>query len=140
MTPSTARLMVRGDPLDQERTIRAIAAGVNYFDTAVQYGNGESEKESRPRPAKAQTRQRGRRVRLPTADFGHIAEQSLPELRPSGCSFRILSNRREQRLTTIALLICSQPHMPLMINDRRCGPREESFRGGLTVFPLGVTT
>src|SRR5713101_1819469 len=38
-------LMVRGDPLDQERTIaRAITAGVNYFDTAVQYGNGESEK------------------------------------------------------------------------------------------------
>ena len=38
-------LMVRGDALDQERTIaRAIAAGVNYFDTAVQYGNGESEK------------------------------------------------------------------------------------------------
>jgi len=32
-------LMVRGDPLDQERTIaRAVAAGVNYFDTAVQYG------------------------------------------------------------------------------------------------------
>jgi aryl-alcohol dehydrogenase-like predicted oxidoreductase len=37
-------LMVRGDAADQERTIaRAIAAGVNYFDTAVQYGNGESE-------------------------------------------------------------------------------------------------
>jgi hypothetical protein len=37
-------LMVRGDPVDQERTIaRATAAGVNYFDTAVQYGNGESE-------------------------------------------------------------------------------------------------
>jgi L-galactose dehydrogenase/L-glyceraldehyde 3-phosphate reductase len=29
-------LMVRGDPMDQERTIaRAIGAGVNYFDTAV---------------------------------------------------------------------------------------------------------
>jgi len=29
-------IMVRGDPGDQERTIaRAIAAGVNYFDTAV---------------------------------------------------------------------------------------------------------
>jgi L-galactose dehydrogenase/L-glyceraldehyde 3-phosphate reductase len=28
-------LMVRGDPADQERTVaRAIAAGVNYFDTA----------------------------------------------------------------------------------------------------------
>jgi L-galactose dehydrogenase/L-glyceraldehyde 3-phosphate reductase len=38
-------LMVRGDPVDQERTIaRAITAGVNYFDTAVQYGDGESEK------------------------------------------------------------------------------------------------
>jgi aryl-alcohol dehydrogenase-like predicted oxidoreductase len=38
-------LMVRGDPADQERTIaRAIAAGVNYFDTAVLYGDGESEK------------------------------------------------------------------------------------------------
>jgi aryl-alcohol dehydrogenase-like predicted oxidoreductase len=30
---------------DGERTTaRAIAASVNYFDTAVQYGNGESEK------------------------------------------------------------------------------------------------
>ena len=38
-------LMVRGDPTDQERTVaRAIAAGVNYFDTAVLYGDGESEK------------------------------------------------------------------------------------------------
>ena len=38
-------LMVRGDPADQERAIgRALDAGVNYFDTAVQYGNGESEK------------------------------------------------------------------------------------------------
>src|SRR3954452_22247409 len=36
-------LMVRGDAADQERTIaRAIAAGVNYFDTAVLYGDGES--------------------------------------------------------------------------------------------------
>lgn len=38
-------LMVRGDPADQERAIgRALDAGVNYFDTAVAYGNGESEK------------------------------------------------------------------------------------------------
>src|SRR6185503_2090467 len=38
-------LMVRGSPEDQERAIgRALDAGVNYFDTAVQYGNGESEK------------------------------------------------------------------------------------------------
>ena len=38
-------LMVRGSPADQGRTIgRALDAGVNYFDTAVLYGNGESEK------------------------------------------------------------------------------------------------
>ena len=38
-------LMVRGAPADQERTIgKALAAGVNYFDTAVQYGNGASER------------------------------------------------------------------------------------------------
>ena len=37
-------LMVRGDPLDQERAIaRALEAGVNYFDTAVLYGDGQSE-------------------------------------------------------------------------------------------------
>ena len=37
--------MVRGNPADQERTIaRAIDAGVNYFDTAVQYGDGASER------------------------------------------------------------------------------------------------
>jgi aryl-alcohol dehydrogenase-like predicted oxidoreductase len=38
-------LMVRGEPGDQERTVgRALDAGVNYFDTAVQYGDGESER------------------------------------------------------------------------------------------------
>jgi aryl-alcohol dehydrogenase-like predicted oxidoreductase len=37
-------LMVRGDPVVQERTVaRALAVGINYFDTAVQYGNGVSE-------------------------------------------------------------------------------------------------
>jgi aryl-alcohol dehydrogenase-like predicted oxidoreductase len=37
-------LMVRGEAADQERTVaRAIAAGVNYFDTAVLYGDGASE-------------------------------------------------------------------------------------------------
>ncbi len=38
-------LMVRGEAADQRRAIaRAIDAGVNYFDTAVLYGDGESEK------------------------------------------------------------------------------------------------
>src|SRR4051794_4914543 len=37
-------LMVRGEAADQERAVaRAIAAGGNYFDTAVLYGDGQSE-------------------------------------------------------------------------------------------------
>ncbi|MGB6322353.1 MAG: aldo/keto reductase [Xanthobacteraceae bacterium] len=70
-------LMVRGDPLDQERAVaRAIAVGVNYFDTAAQYGNGESEKNlgrvlQRLKPANAVV---GTKVRVPNADFGRIAD------------------------------------------------------------------
>jgi aryl-alcohol dehydrogenase-like predicted oxidoreductase len=68
-------LMVRGDPADQERTIaRAIAAGVNYFDTAVQYGDGESEKNlgrvlQALRPANVAV---GTKVRLPASETGRI--------------------------------------------------------------------
>jgi aryl-alcohol dehydrogenase-like predicted oxidoreductase len=68
-------LMVRGDPADQERTVaRALAAGVNYFDTAVQYGDGESEKNlgrvlKTLKPANAVV---GTKVRLKPDDFGRI--------------------------------------------------------------------
>ena len=35
-------LMVRGAPKDQERAVaRAVELGINYFDTAASYGNGE---------------------------------------------------------------------------------------------------
>jgi L-galactose dehydrogenase/L-glyceraldehyde 3-phosphate reductase len=38
-------LMVRGAPAEQERSIaHAIESGINYFDTAPAYGNGESER------------------------------------------------------------------------------------------------
>jgi aryl-alcohol dehydrogenase-like predicted oxidoreductase len=69
--------MVRGDPAEQERTIaRAIAAGVNYFDTAVQYGDGESEKNlgrvlQRLKPANVAV---GTKVRLPPGEFGRTAD------------------------------------------------------------------
>jgi aryl-alcohol dehydrogenase-like predicted oxidoreductase len=70
-------LMVRGDPADQERTIaRAIAAGVNYFDTAVQYGDGASEKNlgrvlRKLKPAGMVV---GTKVRVPAGEFGRIAD------------------------------------------------------------------
>ena len=85
-------LMVRGDPLDQERTIaRAIASGVNYFDTAVQYGNGESEKNlgrilQKLKPANVVV---GTKVRLPSGDFGRIADAVAKSLEGSLARLRL---------------------------------------------------
>ena len=70
-------LMVRGDHADQERTAaRALEAGVNYFDTAVQYGDGESEKNigrilQKLKPANAVV---GTKVRIPPDNYGRIGE------------------------------------------------------------------
>jgi len=70
-------LMVRGDPADQERAIaRAIAAGVNYFDTAVQYGDGASEENlgrvlRKLKPADVIV---GTKVRVPPEEVGRIAD------------------------------------------------------------------
>jgi aryl-alcohol dehydrogenase-like predicted oxidoreductase len=78
--------MVRGDPAEQERIIaRALAAGVNYFDTAVQYGNGESEKNlgrilRKLKPANAIV---GTKVRVQLADFSRIADAVTTSLEGS---------------------------------------------------------
>jgi aryl-alcohol dehydrogenase-like predicted oxidoreductase len=70
-------LMVRGDPGDQERTIaRALEHGVNYFDTAVLYGDGESERNlgrifKKLRPTNAFV---GTKVRVPGSEFGRIGD------------------------------------------------------------------
>jgi aryl-alcohol dehydrogenase-like predicted oxidoreductase len=85
-------LMVRGDPLDQERAVaRAIEAGVNYFDTAVQYGNGESEKNlgrvlQKLKPPNVAV---GTKVRLPSADFGRIGEAVAKSLEGSLARLRL---------------------------------------------------
>src|SRR5271156_5120771 len=87
-------LMVRGDPRDQERTVaRALSVGVNYFDTAVQYGDGESEKNlgrilQALKPANAVV---GTKVRLLSAAFGRIAETVTNSLEAS-----LMRLRREQ--------------------------------------------
>src|SRR5271154_4641236 len=79
-------IMVRGDPRDQERTIaRALAVGVNYFDTAVQYGDGESEKNlgrilQHLKPGNAVV---GTKVRLPSAAFARIADAVAKSLEAS---------------------------------------------------------
>src|SRR5262245_51750761 len=83
-------LMVRGAPADQERAVaRALEAGVNYFDTAVQYGNGESEKNLGRVLAKLKPNVVvGTKVRIPSAAFGRVAatvtdslDRSLQRLR-----------------------------------------------------------
>jgi aryl-alcohol dehydrogenase-like predicted oxidoreductase len=84
--------MVRGDHTEQERTVaRAIDAGVNYFDTAVQYGDGESEKNL------GRVLQRlklsnvfvGSKVRLPSGDYGRIADAVTTSLEGSLTRLRL---------------------------------------------------
>jgi len=78
-------LMVRGAPEDQERAVaRALEVGVNYFDTAAMYGNGESEKNlgrvlARLKPDIVV----GTKVRIPSADFGRIGAAVAESLEAS---------------------------------------------------------
>src|SRR5262245_59210643 len=95
-------LMVRGAPSDQERTIaEALDAGVNYFDTAPLYGNGESEKnlgrvfkELKPKNAIV-----GTKVRLRSDELADVAgaiaaslEGSLQRLGMDGVDILHLHN------------------------------------------------
>jgi aryl-alcohol dehydrogenase-like predicted oxidoreductase len=67
-------LMTRGAPDDQERAVaRALDAGVLYFDTAPQYGDGASEENlgrilARLKPKIAI----GTKVRIPDSEYGRI--------------------------------------------------------------------
>src|SRR6201988_1702184 len=79
-------IMVRGDPRDQERLVAlAIGIGVNYFDTAVMYGDGESEKNlgrilHKLKPGNVIV---GTKVRVPPNEFGRIAETIAASLEGS---------------------------------------------------------
>lgn len=78
-------LMVRGAPEDQERAVaRALEAGVNYFDTAAMYGNGESEKNLGRVLAKLKPDVVvGTKVRIPSTEFGRIAAAVAESLEAS---------------------------------------------------------
>ncbi len=68
-------LMVRGSPADQDRAIgMALDAGIDYFDTAVQYGDGVSETNlgrilDAMKPAGVAV---GTKVRVPSESFAAI--------------------------------------------------------------------
>lgn len=67
-------LMTKGDPADQERAVvRALELGINYFDTAAIYGDGESERNLGRVLAKLKPDVVvGTKVRLAPADFTRI--------------------------------------------------------------------
>src|SRR4051794_19147461 len=69
-------LMVRGSAAEQERAVgRALDVGVNYFDTAVQYGSGASEQNLGDilRRLGAESALVGTKVHLRPAEFDGIA-------------------------------------------------------------------
>ena len=68
-------LMVRGAAADQERAVaRAIELGINYFDTAAMYGDGESERNLGRVVKNLKPDIRiGTKVRIPASDRSHIA-------------------------------------------------------------------
>lgn len=67
-------LMVRGNAAEQERAVaRAVELGVNYFDTAAFYGDGESEKNlGRVLAALRPNVTVGTKFRITLAERGHI--------------------------------------------------------------------
>ncbi|HYF08413.1 MAG TPA: aldo/keto reductase [Acetobacteraceae bacterium] len=82
-------LLVRGDARDRERSVaRAIELGINYFDTAAIYGNGESERTLGPILKRLGAAVLvGTKVRITTEQRGDIAgaiaasmEESLKRL------------------------------------------------------------
>jgi L-galactose dehydrogenase/L-glyceraldehyde 3-phosphate reductase len=78
-------LMVRGTPADQERAVaRAIELGINYFDTAAMYGNGESERNlGRVLKSLKPDIYVGTKVRIPTGERGRIAAAVTASLEAS---------------------------------------------------------
>jgi L-galactose dehydrogenase/L-glyceraldehyde 3-phosphate reductase len=68
-------LLIRGTPAERERAVaRAIDLGINYFDTAPMYGDGQSETNlgAALRAVRARVHV-GTKVRLPSLPAGEIA-------------------------------------------------------------------
>src|SRR3954466_2319954 len=77
--------MVKGEAADQERAVaRALELGINYFDTAQMYGNGESEKNlGRVLKALKPDVYVGSKVRLPPTERGQIGAAITASLEAS---------------------------------------------------------
>src|SRR5438132_7851157 len=78
-------LMIKGTASDQERAVsRALDLGINYFDTAQMYGNGESERNlGRVLKALKPDCYVGTKVRLPPTERGQIGQAIAASLEAS---------------------------------------------------------
>jgi aryl-alcohol dehydrogenase-like predicted oxidoreductase len=78
-------LMIKGSPTDQERAVaRALELGINYFDTAAMYGNGESERNlGRVLKNLKPQLYLGTKVRVPAAERRNIAAAVTASLEAS---------------------------------------------------------
>ena len=78
-------LMVRGTPADQERAVaRAVELGINYFDTAPLYGDGESERNlGRVLRTLRPDVVVGTKFRIPPGERGRLAEALTASLEAS---------------------------------------------------------
>ncbi len=68
-------LMIKGNAADQEHAVaRALELGINYFDTAAMYGNGESERNlGRVLKSLKPELYLGTKVRIPASERRNIA-------------------------------------------------------------------
>ncbi|MGE5268090.1 MAG: aldo/keto reductase [Thiohalocapsa sp.] len=78
-------LMIKGTAADQERAVaRALELGINYFDTAQMYGNGQSETNlGRVLQSLKPQCYVGTKVRLPPTERGKIGEAIAASLEAS---------------------------------------------------------
>jgi aryl-alcohol dehydrogenase-like predicted oxidoreductase len=78
-------LMIKGDAADQERAVaRALELGINYFDTAAMYGNGESERNlGRVLKSLKPELYLGTKVRIPAGERGSVAAAVTASLEAS---------------------------------------------------------
>src|SRR6266446_6034455 len=78
-------LMVRGNRTDQERAVaRALELGINYFDTAAMYGNGESERNlGRLMKSLKPDIRVGTKVRVPASERSRIGTAVAASLEAS---------------------------------------------------------
>ena len=103
-------LLIRGAPADRERAVaRALELGINYFDTAPLYGDGQSEQNLGQvlRALKADVYV-GTKVRLPAASLAEI---------PAAIARSLEDSLRRLGMERVDLL---QLHNPITV-ERRAG-------------------